>query len=279
LTNCTLPKHPPQKQGSRNVEDCIQSFVEPGSSTGSHFDYIPMSEDALTPFDGANSADACKQACSDAAGAADGCQYFEFRSAMPAGAPRCYLRLRGIAPPGAFEDTDPLDKALFQVRGARVGVPVGDGLGSLGLERPVGVGGSSTCADSRAGLCGLAALSGWTLIAQPPWVRLPTIRIRKQTQHHVKQVRTGTFAAFAAHPSDWDTLGTPLLGTETHFANLPAASAACGATNRCAGIKFSLRGGTLPWQLFSAALHDAISGRLRLTGPEINPWVPPPPGS
>ncbi|GBF88754.1 hypothetical protein Rsub_01655 [Raphidocelis subcapitata] len=195
------------RPGTSTPDDCLHTFVEPGSSTGEHFDYVPMSDDALTPSADAATAAACQLACRTAAGASDGCQYYEFRGAATAGAPRCYLRLRGIGVPGSFGDSDPEEKVIFLVR------------------------------------------------------------IR-------------TYAAYAAHPSDWDGLGSELLGAETRFATFADAAAACDATGRCAGIKFSsLRGGALPWQLFSAALHDTIAGMLRLTGPELNPWVPPPPDS
>jgi hypothetical protein len=84
------------KQGSRGFEDCLAEFSSSGSATGSHFDYVPQSGAALTAS-AASSAAACEAECRAAAGADDGCQYYEWR-VFAAPGQQCFLRRLGLKP-------------------------------------------------------------------------------------------------------------------------------------------------------------------------------------
>jgi hypothetical protein len=104
------------------VEQCVAEFITAGGGTGTPFDILPMARAVLTPAPAGGAADAgaagCRAACVRAAGAADGCQYFEYRSREAPGM-RCWLRALGVGAPASLRSEDATPKVLFMVRRGR----------------------------------------------------------------------------------------------------------------------------------------------------------------
>lgn len=80
------------------------------------------------------------------------------------------------------------------------------------------------------------------------------------------------YLIFEAHPSDDSSLGVP-LGS---YASLKNADEACSLTSECVGIKFLHTADSLPWRTFKGTLWEGVTGKLRVQGDNINPWMPGP---
>lgn len=113
------PKGRVSRAGSIMVEQCVAEFITAGGGTGTPFDILPMARAVLTPAPAGGAADAgaagCRAACVRAAGAADGCQYFEYRSREAPGM-RCWLRALGVGAPASLRSEDATPKVLFMVQ-------------------------------------------------------------------------------------------------------------------------------------------------------------------
>lgn len=75
--------------------------------------------------------------------------------------------------------------------------------------------------------------------------------------------------AYEAHPSDANSLGEP-LGS---YPSLSAADEACGLTSACIGLKFVHTAASLPWRTFRGTLWEGVTGKVRVLGENVNPWV------
>ncbi|KAI8476676.1 MAG: hypothetical protein J3K34DRAFT_505074 [Monoraphidium minutum] len=83
------------------------------------------------------------------------------------------------------------------------------------------------------------------------------------------ELLSNRFSAYAAAPSDWASLGRDLAA----YPSLRAALEACGSQAACIGAKYDPRGGARPWKAFGGALREGVVGKVRTTGPSINPWA------
>lgn len=85
----------------------------------------------------------------------------------------------------------------------------------------------------------------------------------------VFQVSPGRYSAYAADRSDWTQLGVDI----SSYPSLTKALAACGAAAECVGVKYDGRGGDRPYKTFAGSLGEGVTGKVRSTGPSINPWA------
>ena len=82
----------------------------------------------------------------------------------------------------------------------------------------------------------------------------------------------GHYVAYEAHPSDAESLGQPLKAYPTRQQAVEACSDAA-----CIGIKYlHMDLGPNPWRTFRGALWEGVTGKVRVTGENIDPWVPGP---
>ncbi|KAI8467393.1 MAG: hypothetical protein J3K34DRAFT_523788 [Monoraphidium minutum] len=124
------------KVGASRQEDCVLQFISNGGSSSNHFDYVPMAPESLTAVAAATTEAACAAACDAAAGGADGCQYYVFRGAWPAGS-KCYNRLVGLEAPQNFRNNSrPL--VVFQAKQATYAAYYGHASDWDNLGRDVG---------------------------------------------------------------------------------------------------------------------------------------------
>jgi hypothetical protein len=126
-------------QGATGIEQCFEEFITAGGGDGSPFDIIQMAPASLAPVPAGGAGDAaataCRAACARAAGAGDGCQYFEFRTREAPGR-RCWLRLLGVAPPPGFGAAGGSPVVLFLVRACGGGAGRGAGGAALAGSQP-----------------------------------------------------------------------------------------------------------------------------------------------
>jgi hypothetical protein len=83
------------------------------------------------------------------------------------------------------------------------------------------------------------------------------------------KIGPGRYSAYRADPSDWGSLGSSI----THHATLVDALKACALQAGCVGIKYSPTGGARPYMTFGGSLAEGVVGKVRTTGPSINPWA------
>ena len=82
------------------------------------------------------------------------------------------------------------------------------------------------------------------------------------------QVEDGMYVGYEAHPSDVASLGVPIAT----FASRAAAVAACDQQDRCTGMLFVNTDQAAPWRTFGALLWEGVTGRVKATGENLNPW-------
>jgi hypothetical protein len=82
------------------------------------------------------------------------------------------------------------------------------------------------------------------------------------------QAVEGRYVGYPAHPTDAASLGQPLGA----FATLALARQACDALASCNGFKFA-HSDPVPWKTFGGKLWEGVTGKVRLTGESIDPWV------
>jgi hypothetical protein len=81
------------------------------------------------------------------------------------------------------------------------------------------------------------------------------------------------YAAYEAHPTDAASLGQPLAA----YAARAEALDACGTDAACVGIKFvSGAPDGKPWRTFRGSLWEGVTGKVRVVGEAINPWIAAP---
>ncbi|KAI8465713.1 MAG: hypothetical protein J3K34DRAFT_525137 [Monoraphidium minutum] len=84
------------------------------------------------------------------------------------------------------------------------------------------------------------------------------------------EIKAGRYVAYEAHPSDAASLGQPLAAYQTR----QEAQAACETSAACAGYKYvHTESADKPWRTFRGALWEGVTGKVRVTGGSIDPWV------
>ena len=91
---------------------------------------------------------------------------------------------------------------------------------------------------------------------------------RRRSVH--PQVSPGRFVGYEAHPSDAASLGQPISA----FPTLRAAITACRPDPRCIGMKYVHDTASAnKFQTFQGTLWEGVTGKVRVTGESIDPWV------
>lgn len=83
------------------------------------------------------------------------------------------------------------------------------------------------------------------------------------------KVKPDMYVAYEAHPSDDTNLGLQLGA----FPTLSAAQRSCKDDTFCIGLKFVRSDAANPWRTFKGSLMEGVTGKVRVLGENINPWV------
>lgn len=84
------------------------------------------------------------------------------------------------------------------------------------------------------------------------------------------QASSGRYVAYEAHPSDAESLGRPLDAYQTR----QEALTACKTNSACIGFKFVHTDvGSNPWRTFAGTLWEGATGKVRVTGENIDAWI------
>lgn len=225
---------PHTPQGAKDPDHCTPEFPGDGAKGHLEYDLIRMPPATLTPNKAA-SVEACQALCAAAAGAKDGCQYLFYNGSAPL-AKRCMLRLKGVAPP-KFDLTGPKQAAVVFEVGRR------------------GVG---ACAPPQC-----------TLARTHPPSHTPTQRTSRRRRPPSQVTPNNRYSAYPADPLDWAGLGVDIAS----FPTFRDAMVACGITPVCVGFKYDPAGGAKPYRTFAGTLWEGVTGKVRTTGPSLNPWA------
>lgn len=80
------------------------------------------------------------------------------------------------------------------------------------------------------------------------------------------------YVAYPAHETDGASLGEPLAIYTTR----EEAKTACDVAEACVGIKYIHTEAESPWRTFRGTLWEGVTGKIKVNGESVNPWIQEP---